>query len=98
MSASADDTASQRMTVRFIGHVQGVGFRYTTIRVADRYRVAGYVKNMPDGSVELVAEGEKPELERFLAAVEQDMAGCIQDTKISISPSTGRYDSFDVAY
>ena len=41
----------------FSGHVQGVGFRYTTRSVASRFAVTGYVRNLPDGRVELVAEG-----------------------------------------
>ena len=43
-----------RNTVRYTGHVQGVGFRYTTTNIAARFAVAGYVQNMPDGSVRVV--------------------------------------------
>jgi acylphosphatase len=42
----------QQRTVRFSGMVQGVGFRYTACRIAGRYDVTGYVKNLHDGSVE----------------------------------------------
>ena len=57
--------------VFYEGHVQGVGFRYTVKRVATGYEVAGWVKNLPDGRVELEAHGEKDEVEAFLAAIEK---------------------------
>jgi acylphosphatase len=64
--------------VNYWGKVQGVGFRYTTHKLAKRYPVAGYVKNLLDGQVELVAEGEAPAVERFLNDVASTMAGFIK--------------------
>jgi acylphosphatase len=64
--------------IRYSGHVQGVGFRYATRDLARGFAVAGYVRNLPKGEVELVAEGEAADVEGFLAAVEQQMAGYIQ--------------------
>ena len=55
-------------TVQFSGMVQGVGFRYQTERVAQAFDVTGYVRNTPDGRVEVVAEGQPGEVQRFLAA------------------------------
>ena len=49
-----------RNTVHYTGHVQGVGFRYTTTTIAGKHNVAGYVQNLPDGRVRLVAEGKRP--------------------------------------
>jgi acylphosphatase len=60
--------------VLFAGHVQGVGFRYTTHSLAQRFDVTGYVKNLPDGRVELVAEGAAAEVERFIGAVARQLA------------------------
>ncbi|MAG13155.1 MAG: acylphosphatase [Spirochaetales bacterium] len=48
------------------GRVQGVGFRYSTRQVAVRLGVCGWVRNTPDGSVELVCEGSKDRIERLL--------------------------------
>lgn len=48
------------------GAVQGVGFRYFVQRRADEVGLAGWVRNRPEGTVELVAEGGRPALERFL--------------------------------
>ena len=47
----------QRRETHYSGQVQGVGFRFQTLRIARAYEVAGFVRNLPDGRVELVAEG-----------------------------------------
>ena len=99
MTSSADHPDSnQRVTALFTGTVQGVGFRYRTIRIADGYNVTGYVKNLPDGRVELVAEGAKMELDRFVKDVQDTMAHFIRDAQINHSPATGQYTRFDVAH
>ncbi len=63
------------MTVFFSGKVQGVGFRYTTKTVATGFEVTGTVKNLLDGRVELIAEGDKLELEEFLQAIRDSEVG-----------------------
>jgi acylphosphatase len=57
------------------GRVQGVGFRYFVLRRADAVGVAGWVRNRPDGAVELEAEGPRSELERLVAAVTRGPTG-----------------------
>jgi len=59
----------QRVTVFYSGRVQGVGFRATVRYVARGYDVTGTVRNLPDGRVELVAEGMKEELQGFLEGI-----------------------------
>jgi acylphosphatase len=78
--------------VLFSGDVQGVGFRFTAQRIARGYDVAGYVRNLPDGTVELVAEGEAGEVGRFLDAVSARMAGYIQDRTVHDEPPGGFAD------
>ncbi len=64
--------------VFYEGRVQGVGFRYTARRVAAGFDLAGYVRNLPDGRVELVASGDEEEVDGFLQAVrESELAGHI---------------------
>ncbi len=63
--------------VIFHGRVQGVGFRYTTRRIARGFAVTGFVRNLSDGTVELVACGGVSELQRFLKAVKAEFAGNI---------------------
>jgi acylphosphatase len=68
--------------VYFWGKVQGVGFRYTAYNLARQYPVTGYVSNTLDGQVELVVEGEAGDVDRYLNALAERMAGFIQGQKI----------------
>ena len=85
-------------TVLFSGMVQGVGFRYQTERVAQAFDVTGYVRNMPDGRVEVVAEGERREVERFIEAVEESMTGYIRGRQQQEGPATGAYRDFRIRH
>jgi acylphosphatase len=76
--------------VCYSGRVQGVGFRYTAQHLAAGCTVAGHVRNLPDGEVELVAEGEADEVERFLAAVAGRMAPNIDRAAVQDEPPAGR--------
>jgi acylphosphatase len=89
---------SARITVHFSGMVQGVGFRYTTMRVARSFQVTGYVKNLADGSVEVVAEGESDELSRFRVSVEKAMDGYISNVREVRTEAAGGFPSFNVQY
>jgi acylphosphatase len=73
----------------YSGTVQGVGFRYTALGVAQRHAVTGSVRNLPDGRVELIAEGEEAEVDRFLAAVRRRMAGYIEDVTVQAEQPRG---------
>lgn len=88
----------QRREVHYSGSVQGVGFRYTTRQVASRYDVSGFVKNLPDGRVQLVAEGERDELDRFLEAVSQAMNGYIRDAETAERDATGEFSDFGIRF
>ena len=65
----------QRLQVFYSGRVQGVGFRYTVKALAQGFEVAGVVRNLPDGRVELVAEGERSELDAFRKAIQDSELG-----------------------
>jgi acylphosphatase len=88
----------ERRRVTFEGRVQGVGFRYTTCQIAAQFDVTGYVQNLRDGRVLLVAEGDPAELDRFLAELESTMAPYITSTEAETLPSTGEFDGFAVRY
>ena len=85
-------------TIFFSGRVQGVGFRFTALRLAGGFDVAGTVRNLPDGRVELAAEGEPDEIDRFVEAIRSHMGDRIRQIQSTESPATGRYRSFDIAY
>lgn len=88
----------QRRTVHYSGHVQGVGFRFTADRIARRFTVEGFVKNLPDGRVLVVAEGEPRELDRFLAEIQVQMAGNIRTVAVEPGPAKGGFSGFCVEY
>jgi acylphosphatase len=85
-----------RRTSYFAGHVQGVGFRYTARDVAADFAVKGFVRNLPDGRVELVAEGESAEIDRFLGALSERMEGFIKQRTGHDGPATSQFSDFDV--
>ena len=87
-----------RRTSHFAGNVQGVGFRYTAQNVARGFKVAGYVRNLPDGRVELVAEGEPDEIARLLDAIGERMEGFIKKRSDFDSPATEEFKSFGIRH
>jgi acylphosphatase len=87
-----------RREVHYSGQVQGVGFRNTVRTIADRHGVTGYVVNLPDGRVKLVAEGTPKQLTEFLANVSNLMEQYIRDTYIENLPPTGEFFRFDIVF
>ena len=97
-NAVAEAEGIDRREVHYEGLVQGVGFRYTAVRIAARFGVTGYVQNLPDGRVLMVAEGPSEELDRFLAAVRSAMGRYIEDVDETVRPVTGEFRDFGVRY
>ena len=90
--------AFERREVRFTGRVQGVGFRYTTQRLARGYQLTGFVQNLPDGKVLLVAEGDAAEIDGFLAAIRAEMGSHIDHTHVLRSDYQGSFREFEIRY
>ena len=88
----------QRIDVHFTGHVQGVGFRHTTSSLAAGFEVTGFVQNLPDGRVRLVAEGEPDEIEGLVAAVEDRMSRYIRQTDLRRGIATGEFPAFETRH
>jgi len=76
--------------------VQGVGFRYTTLQVAKEFEVAGHVRNLPDGRVQLEAEGRADEVAAFVTAVEERMHGYIRKTERSARKGAPQFNGFNI--
>ncbi len=87
-----------RLTLHFSGRVQGVGFRYTTVGLSKRFVVTGYVKNMPDGRVRAVVEGEPSEVAAFDDAIHAEMPRNIRETTRAEAPASGEFTGFDVRF
>jgi len=88
----------ERRDVYFEGMVQGVGFRYTARRIAARFAVTGYVQNLSDGRVRLVAEGEPEELSKFLGTLRATMSTCIHRVEERVAPATGEFREFQIRF
>ena len=85
--------------VTYSGRVQGVGFRFSTREVAWGFEVTGFVRNLADGRVELVAEGEEAEAQAFLAAIhDTQLDNYIRNENVTWRPATSEFTDFEIRY
>ncbi|MCP4455420.1 MAG: acylphosphatase [Planctomycetes bacterium] len=82
----------------FIGRVQGVGFRYTVHRMAARYDITGFVRNLPDRSVELLAQGRDKEVNSYLEEIQEYYGRSIREIKTTDTPPDPRVSDFRIRY
>lgn len=76
-----------RKVILYTGHVQGVGFRYTTANLARRFDVAGYVQNLPDGRVRLDVQGSPDQVQGLVDAIDAALARNIRNQDITDVPA-----------
>jgi len=88
----------KRVHVYYSGSVQGVGFRYTARSLANSLRLNGWVKNVPDGRVELVAEGEENVLKGYLSKIKEELNYCNFKESVSWAQPTGEFNRFEIAF
>ena len=87
----------QRLHIIYSGRVQGVGFRYNARMTARGFDVMGTVKNLPDSRVELIAEGERTELEAFAQGIrESGVGGLIRDEAVRWKKAEGGFRGFEI--
>lgn len=82
----------------FNGQVQGVGFRYTAHRIAGRYAVTGYVRNLSNGSVQMLIQGSPADVDACLDDVFDAMGGYIRDTQIESVPPDPKHTTFQITF
>lgn len=86
----------QRIHLLYDGRVQGVGFRFTFEIIARELVVTGYVRNLPDGTVEAVCEGIKENLDLVVDKVSRRMGGYIKSSTVTEEKATGEFKNFRI--
>lgn len=84
------------MTAIARGRVQGVGFRATTKRIADQLGLYGFVRNLPGGSVEICAQGEKLQLETLVQKLRGEFAAYLQEIAVDFHPVKEAHSHFQI--
>lgn len=84
--------------VIFIGRVQGVGFRYTAHRIAHRHQLAGFVRNLPDGTVEMFAQGTARDIDDCIQDINEYFGDYLRETKIQEIPTDPKYKDFRISF
>lgn len=82
----------------FRGRVQGVGFRYTTCRIAAKYDLTGFVRNRPDGTVEALMQGSLNQIELCIDEIKDHFGRYIREITATDLPANPRYTDFRIAY
>ena len=84
--------------ITYIGRVQGVGFRFTVQRYAMSLNLVGWVRNCPNGSVEMLVEGAKKDIEKLCQNVEEYFTGHIRNREIQFTTADRKLTGFEIAY
>ena len=82
----------------YSGRVQGVGFRYTCVELAQEMGVKGWVSNLRDGRVEVAAEAEEEVLKGFLARLDEQFLGAIRGAEVIREPASGAFRDFTIKF
>ena len=85
-----------RAEIVFHGHVQGVGFRWTAVRVAEGLDIDGWVRNEPDGTVRLLAEGLQEDVVHLVQGIDEALPGHVKDREYTISAASGEFSGFRI--
>lgn len=88
----------KQIHVYYSGRVQGVGFRFTVEDIAKNLGVCGWVKNLHNGQVEIVAEAQEKALNEFLEKIQNYFSSYIQDTQVNWLVATESFKNFDIAF
>ena len=82
----------------FIGRVQGVGFRFTARRAASRRQLTGFVRNLWDDTVEMLAQGRSEDIDDCIQDLKEYFAGYIRETRIEEIPLDPKYSDFQITF
>jgi len=82
----------------FVGRVQGVGFRFTAYHIANHHQLTGFVRNVPDGTVEMLAQGHPESIDNCIQDIKASFAGYIRETRVEEIYSDPRYKDFRITF
>ena len=82
----------------FQGTVQGVGFRWTTRHFAHQYGLKGFVRNLPDGNVEVSVQGNREIIEKFIQDLKNEFQGYILEVEIDWREDVGEFADFRIRF
>jgi acylphosphatase len=82
----------------FTGQVQGVGFRFTAFNIANRFHLSGMVRNLPQGSVEMLVQGDPDNIGLCINEIMNSFQGYIKDAKINEIPVNPSYTDFRITF
>ncbi len=84
--------------ILYSGTVQGVGFRYRTQSIAQSLNIKGWVRNLANGKVEIIAQANKKELDEFIVAVEDCFGDYIRDKQLDFQNAAEILKGFDISF
>ena len=84
--------------ILYSGTVQGVGFRYTALGYASELKLKGWVKNLPDGGVEIMAQGPKTSIENFCKKLDAHFEGYIKNKTINYFDIISTFPTFQITH
>ncbi len=82
----------------FTGRVQGVGFRFTSLRAANRYGLTGQVRNLPNGGVEMIAQGRSDDIDDCIREIQESLSGYITETEVEEIGFDSQYNDFKITF
>jgi acylphosphatase len=82
----------------FIGRVQGVGFRFTAHRMAQRHQLTGFVRNLPNGTVEMLAQGPARDIDDCIEDIKGYFGDYIRETETQETPADPKYKDFRITF
>jgi len=82
----------------FTGRVQGVGFRFTALNIANRYQLTGFVRNLHDGSVEMIAQGHCDDITLCIGDIKESLGVYIREVKTEEAVFESQYKDFKITF
>jgi acylphosphatase len=82
----------------FSGRVQGVGFRFTALNVANRYMLKGIVRNLPDGTVEMIAQGPAEDIDSCIEDIKESYVGNVREARVQETCYNPQYEDFKITF